>query len=381
MSRHLNRARDLLRERLARQGVALPAALLAALLTERALYALVPALLSDSTIQAAIAFASRSALPAGSASAEAMALAEGMLKAMTMTKLKAAVAVVLTLTLVGIGTGGAFQTSEKRQEAGAPAAAASPDKSRKRETGQSPTVGDSAAVLSQRVHQIREKLDGPITLENGVDANTKFRDAMEFLSDRYDIALLINTQAFSEATGAENVEDMPVRLPKLVRVSLDTVLTLLMAQVEGAYLIHRDYIEIVPRKRAWPEEWTPDVRHIVPNVTANFRERALDQALKELADQAGISVILDERATGHARSTRVTARFEQSPLDTAVALLADMGDLNSVAMDNVLYVTSKANALAIRAERQPPRSHPEKEQSKTKSDDKRQVKVSESTKK
>ena len=60
----LERGRELLRSRLARRGVALSVGSLAAMLSGNALSAAVPAVLSDSTVKAALAFAAGTARPA-----------------------------------------------------------------------------------------------------------------------------------------------------------------------------------------------------------------------------------------------------------------------------------------------------------------------------
>jgi cobalt-zinc-cadmium efflux system membrane fusion protein len=92
-------ARQRLRGRLTRRGLALAAAGLAVLLTPAA----APAALVGATVKGAVLFASgqaaRGALPGPTA-----ALAEGVLRAMVMTKVKTA-AVVLLLGALGLGTG------------------------------------------------------------------------------------------------------------------------------------------------------------------------------------------------------------------------------------------------------------------------------------
>jgi hypothetical protein len=86
----LSRARDLLRARLARRGVALSAGLLAAVLAERAAAA-VPRGLVRAAVQTTVLAA------AGKAPAPAASLADGVLKAMFVTKFKVATAVLLVL--------------------------------------------------------------------------------------------------------------------------------------------------------------------------------------------------------------------------------------------------------------------------------------------
>jgi RNA polymerase sigma factor (sigma-70 family) len=100
----LSRARDLLRARLARRGVALSAGLLAAVLAERAAAA-VPRGLVQAAVQTTVLAA------AGKALAPAASLAEGVLKAMFVAKIKIATVVSLTLGALFFAAGvWAYQT-------------------------------------------------------------------------------------------------------------------------------------------------------------------------------------------------------------------------------------------------------------------------------
>jgi hypothetical protein len=207
-----------------------------------------------------------------------------------------------------------------------------------------PTPLDQANQAS-RVREIRGRLAKPVALENGIQANTSLRDALEFMSDRYDLTIFVNTEAF-KAANVEMIEDTPVKLPKMLGVNLGTVLQLLTDQVHGTFLIRPDSIEIVPFERARPEFWQ-EKRTLAPTVNAEFAGRALDEALQELSDSSGISVVLDGRAKKKAKVC-VTARLNNVSIDTAVLILADMADLRLVVLDNVLYVTTKGNALQVK---------------------------------
>src|SRR5262249_50056608 len=99
----LERGRDLLRARLTHRGVTLPAALLAARLSQPAATAAVPAPLVTPTVRAALAFARPSAA-AGGVSAKAAALAEGVLRGLA-GRLKAVLALVLALGVFAAGAG------------------------------------------------------------------------------------------------------------------------------------------------------------------------------------------------------------------------------------------------------------------------------------
>jgi serpin B len=99
----LVQAREMLRTRLSRRGVTLPAGLLAAVLTERAVG--VPATLVHATVRAALLFAAGTPAVVGGALASATTLATGGLRTMFLAKLKAMVAVLVLFGAFGTATG------------------------------------------------------------------------------------------------------------------------------------------------------------------------------------------------------------------------------------------------------------------------------------
>src|SRR5689334_6832700 len=117
-----------------------------------------------------------------------------------------------------------------------------------------PSARAEQANDTERAKAMRGKLAKPVTLENGLADNTPLRDAVEFISGPYDIKILVDTQAF-KAAGVDAVEDQPVRLPKMIGIRLSTILRLLADQVQGTYLVHPEFVELVPLERARPEAW------------------------------------------------------------------------------------------------------------------------------
>jgi RNA polymerase sigma factor (sigma-70 family) len=115
----LSRARERLRRRLDRRGLALSVAFLAAGSTPRATAAL-PGSLIDATVRAAIGFAGGAASEAALASATATELARGVLHIMTIPKLKILVATAMAcgLTWGGLQTFGQFgsRTESRRPD-------------------------------------------------------------------------------------------------------------------------------------------------------------------------------------------------------------------------------------------------------------------------
>jgi protocatechuate 3,4-dioxygenase beta subunit len=104
MSRRLDKARELLRQRLMLRGVTLTTVVLTAALVKECTAA-VPFGLVSTTLSASLAFATGRALAAAGASAKAVLLAEATIKAAAMTKLKLAAVLSLLAVLLATGTG------------------------------------------------------------------------------------------------------------------------------------------------------------------------------------------------------------------------------------------------------------------------------------
>jgi RNA polymerase sigma factor (sigma-70 family) len=103
LSGRLARARDLLRRRLTRRGLALPGAVLVAALAENAATA-VPVALGRSTVQSAMLLGAGPAAAGGLTCVTVTALVEGVLHAMWITKVKMITAALLAVAVLGSGT-------------------------------------------------------------------------------------------------------------------------------------------------------------------------------------------------------------------------------------------------------------------------------------
>ena len=100
----LQRARELLRGRLTRRGVALTAATTAVLAAERSVSAALPATMVVTTLKAALLFAAGEAV-VGTASAQAITWTQGVLRTMFLSKVKILAAVALLMGATGTGAG------------------------------------------------------------------------------------------------------------------------------------------------------------------------------------------------------------------------------------------------------------------------------------
>jgi hypothetical protein len=292
-------------------------------------------------------------------------LAEGMLQTM-MFKLKIGLAMLLTFGLLGAGVAGGFLPGDEAGSIPTPQKKAAVE-SKEAQPKPGPatmkkavTPGKSGIVPSDRspdeanklaTTRLRELLNKPVTLEKGIDRNSPLKDALEFLADRNDVTILLDEAAF-KLEGTENIGDLPVGLPRMSNVRLQTILQLLCEQVNGSYLVKPDGIEITTRGRTRPEDWIGN-RNLPPLVTHKCEHELLESALTNLELMTGISVVLDARVALRLRQegqADLNITFNNVPLDTAVRLLADMSGLGAVAIDSVLYVTNRDNADQLQQE-------------------------------
>jgi RNA polymerase sigma-70 factor (ECF subfamily) len=116
----LARARDLLRARLQRRGLALSAGGFATGLAGSAAQAHIPAALFDHTLRAAVAFAGGAALPAGTVSAEVLTLAQGGLQSMTASKAIRVLVFLVGFTAISLGAALALGLGVNKQSDGPP---------------------------------------------------------------------------------------------------------------------------------------------------------------------------------------------------------------------------------------------------------------------
>jgi hypothetical protein len=214
-----------------------------------------------------------------------------------------------------------------------------------------------AAPAPPAPEPLAAKFSKRVKFEGIDDPKATLSDALDKLAKQFDLTFDVNEKAFK----FEQVMDVlktevanPNPLPPMKNVRLDTVLRKLLGRVpvpSGAtYLIRQDHVEITTNTFVTPEVWggVPNNVPRLPLVWATLDKVPLEDALKDLAEQADFNVLLDNRVAEKGK-TPVSARLRNTPLDTAVRLLADMADLRPVHLDNVLYVTTKEKAAMMDA--------------------------------
>jgi hypothetical protein len=214
---------------------------------------------------------------------------------------------------------------------------------------------DKVAAFAKTA-ELRAKLAKPMDLENGIPPNTTFSDALEFLAQHHEISIVIDSHAFL-AIGVQRPEETPVTLPKMTGVPLGTVLRMLVTQVKGdqyngSFVLRDGHVEVTTAAHSNIEiMMILGNASLLPRVQVEFDSVALDEALRELADSTGVTVVIDKKV-GRKAQEELTATLNDVAIDTAVRLLADMAGLKLVIIENVLYVTSKDNAKELEAEQE-----------------------------
>lgn len=91
------------------------------------------------------------------------------------------------------------------------------------------------------------------------------------------------------------------------------------------------------------------VRQMRQRVSINLEEVPANRAIKDLAKNHGINLVIDPLEAKQAES-RVTLQLDNTGIETAIRLLAELASLKAVRMGNVMFVTSEARAKKIREE-------------------------------
>jgi hypothetical protein len=203
--------------------------------------------------------------------------------------------------------------------------------------------------------ELLAKLRKPIDLER--QDGVSLADFAARLGEKTDLTILIGETAFKSIDPASNPSALVVKSPQLRAMSLTTILPQILGQVDATYLVSKDHIDIVPiafaaketNNIAKTEEEGP-TRLAQPLVSIIFKEKPLNDAVAELAEEYNLTVIVSPQS-GDARTGFITARLLNTPADKALELLAIQCDLRVVRKANAFLITSRDHANDLFNER------------------------------
>ena len=262
---------------------------------------------------------------------------------MFLTKLKLTGAVLFGLCLLCTGTFYGRAALAQQSGIGADQAVST----------SAPAVQLVNSVVTKQERQAHSHTDPNAALEQsvtvGFDEGTRLSDALELISDKYDLTIVFNNKAFEQigrSKPRDEIQQAKVRLPKMVDVKLREVLPMLLDQANADYLVRDQMMVIVP------QDWVKSAMAIRQLVDVNFEHASLTHIVDVLARRSGASIVVDERVAKIADEP-MSVRMQRVPLVTAVAVLADTKSLHAVAVGNLIYVTSRQNAEEFEAKQAP----------------------------
>jgi hypothetical protein len=215
-------------------------------------------------------------------------------------------------------------------------------------SAQPPKKGDATADLLA-------KLRLPCDLKAGEASLDVFAEEISKVSG---IPILVNENALNGVGAMGEVAlradaGPTVKIPKVKGLPVGVVLRHCLSQVQATYLVRKSYIEIVSvaaaireSKNDLPDDLADGLTMRAPLVSAIFKEKPLNEAVAELADEFEVTVVVSPQA-GDNKTGFVSARLLNVPADDALELLAAQADLRVVRQGKAFLITSPDHANQI----------------------------------
>jgi hypothetical protein len=215
---------------------------------------------------------------------------------------------------------------------------------------------EDKALAAPQGLEVRNKLRKTVDYDGLDDPKATFTELLEQLQRIYKVTFDVNEKAFT----AEKLDDVlrvvvgNPPIPAMKDVTLTHLLRKALLRIpvsSGAtFLIRKDFIEITTARAVRRElglgddDKSDDVTTTLPPlVWEDLRKVPLDRALRDIAEDTGVNVILDPRAEKQG-SLELTTTLRNVPVDTAVDTLAEIAGLAVVRRNNVLFVTTPEKA-------------------------------------
>jgi len=179
---------------------------------------------------------------------------------------------------------------------------------------------------------IRRLLDSKVNLEF---SGTNLTAAVAQLSEDYRVNFVLDKAAVTAMGFDPN--DLPVE-SKLKDVKLRTGLRTMMGQYGLSFAVVGDSILITTEEMGV-------YRQLNQRVNVDCTEVPLNKALKELALNSGVNIVIDPKSIKNkAGEAAVSLTVDDAPLEAVVRLMCDMANLKPVRMGNIIYVTAEDRA-------------------------------------
>ncbi len=200
--------------------------------------------------------------------------------------------------------------------------------------------GEPAAKEPSPAEKIRKILDQPMALDfNG----SSLHEVATHLKEKTRINWVVDQYTLQQMGLEGNNGGVVVKNDRAIK--LRTGVQRLLNAYNLTYVILEDSVLITSEEVALN-------RLMRQRVSLNVKNAPLAAALKDLARNHAVNIILDPRVSSEA-DARVTLQLEDVGLETTVRLLTEMANLKSVRMGSVLFITTEARADKMRREEPP----------------------------
>jgi hypothetical protein len=192
--------------------------------------------------------------------------------------------------------------------------------------------------------KLRNDLDQTVKVDQLKAATLK--DVLDVLEERVNLRFEVDEKAFA-SKGAANILltdytkfDLPWKKEVKVKDFLRNRLKLIpIAPTEASYVVVGDTVVITTEDHA-------PYRLLKQSVNLDCDKEELSSALKKLARDSGMNLVLDSHA-GDEGKMPVTLQLNDVTLETAVLLLAETVRLKAVRVGKVVFVTTKEHAAEM----------------------------------
>jgi type II secretory pathway component GspD/PulD (secretin) len=196
---------------------------------------------------------------------------------------------------------------------------------------------------------IRKALDEKVTLDYNAQS---LQDALDHLSQKTKIKFVLDNNAMMNGMmmpgfGPGGVPPGPGGFPgmqlslKSDNGKLRTALSNMLAPLHLSYFILSDTV-LISEEFGWQ-------RQMRQRVSVDVKDLSLSDALRKLADETGVNLVIDTRQNDKAR-TKISLQLDDTTVETAMRLLSDLADLSAVRVGNVMLVTTESRAEKFRKE-------------------------------
>lgn len=197
------------------------------------------------------------------------------------------------------------------------------------------------------------KLRKTVDLPTG--STVKLTELADLLTEKHGVPTIINTTSFTTQVG-EAPADTEIAMPKVKGLPLSGVLRQVLSEKGATYLVRKTHIEIVPISVAAKEAKIPGTdddgtnRLTQPLVSVIYKEKPLNEALADLAEEHDLTIVLAPQAADQ-KAAFISARMLNVPADKAIEMLALQADLRVVKKGASFFVTSKDHAAELSNEK------------------------------